>query len=154
MASYTYREPGAQGISIHGAKIVAEYTGTLSLNKRQHWFAQAQLRGTLGNVTYDGWCSPFLITPNSTSPNGYALDVGDASPCSETGDKDWYVEARGPRRQGPDRSDDGRGRPIPAWVSVICRMARPASPGYRTDEYLYLPVGVTARTQRGFAGAR
>ena len=33
--------------------------------------------------------------PDSTSPNGYALDVGDASPCSESGDKDWYVEARG-----------------------------------------------------------
>ena len=46
-ASYTYREPGAQAISIHGAKFVGEYTGTLSLNKRHYWFAQAQLRGTL-----------------------------------------------------------------------------------------------------------
>ena len=39
IASYTYREPGAQSISIQGAKFVGEYTGTLSLNKRQHWFA-------------------------------------------------------------------------------------------------------------------
>ena len=62
---------------------------TLSLSKRRHWFAQTDVRGTIGNVTYTGWCSPFLITPNSASPNGYELDVGDASPCSETGDKDW-----------------------------------------------------------------
>jgi len=84
VASYTYREPGAHAISIHGAKFVAEYNGTLSLNKEHHWFAQAQLRGTVGNVGYDGWCSPFLITPNSASPNGYELDVGDPSSCSET----------------------------------------------------------------------
>src|SRR6187455_713603 len=76
VASYTYREPGAQAISIHGAKFVADYTGTLSLNRGQHWFAQANLRGTLGNVGYNGWCSPFLITPNSASPNGYELDLG------------------------------------------------------------------------------
>ena len=105
----------------------ANTRGTLSLNERQHWFANAQLRGTFGNAAYDGWCSPFLITPNSASPNGYELDVGDASPCSETGDKDWYVEARG--LAGKDFiGQHGRGRPIPAWVSVICRMARPASP--------------------------
>src|SRR5262249_40932502 len=30
-------------------------------------------RVLLGDATYDGWCSPFLITPNSRSPNGYAL---------------------------------------------------------------------------------
>ena len=126
-AATPIREPGALSISIHGAKFGGEYTGTLSLNKRQHWFAQANVRGTIGNVTYTGWCSPFLITPNSASPNGYELDVGDASPCSETGDKDWYVEARA--LVGKDSSvTHGRGRPIPAWVSVICRMARPASP--------------------------
>src|SRR6185312_4215771 len=88
IASYTYREPGAQDISIHGARFVGDYTGTLSLSKQRQWFAQAQLRGTLGDVTYDGWCSPFLITPNGDSPNGYELDTGDSSPCSETGDKD------------------------------------------------------------------
>jgi hypothetical protein len=94
LASYTYREPGDQAISIHGAKLVADYTGTLSLNKRRHLFAEADVRGAFGNATYDGWCSPFLITPNSGSPNGYQLDIGDASPCSESGDKDWYLEAR------------------------------------------------------------
>jgi hypothetical protein len=97
VASYTYREPGAQAISIHGAKFVADYTGTLSLNKERHWFAQADLRGTIGSTAYDGWCAPFLITPDSASPNGYALDVGDRSPCNETGDKDGYQEARGLR---------------------------------------------------------
>ena len=52
------------------------------------------MRGTVGNVTYTGWCSPWLITPNSASPNGYGLDEGDASPCNETGDADWYLEGR------------------------------------------------------------
>jgi hypothetical protein len=84
-----------QSISIHGPKVAGEYAGTLSLDKRRHWFGRADVRGTVGNTTYDGWCYPFVITPDSTSPNGYALDVGDSSPCSETGDKDWYLEGRG-----------------------------------------------------------
>ena len=95
VGGYTYTEPGDLNISIHGPKLGGGYTGTLSLGKSRHWFTQADVRGTIGNVTYDGWCSPFLITPDSTSPNGYALDLGDASPCSESGDSDWYVEARG-----------------------------------------------------------
>src|SRR2546426_645878 len=53
VASYTYREPGAQAISIHGAKFTGDYTGTLSLNKRRHWFAQAELSGTLGNGAHE-----------------------------------------------------------------------------------------------------
>src|SRR5262245_16666055 len=55
LASYTYREPGDQAISIHGAKFEAAYTGTLSLNKARHWFAQADVRSTVGNTVYDGW---------------------------------------------------------------------------------------------------
>src|SRR5215471_8479041 len=66
IGGYTYAEPGAFSISIDGVKIGGEYTGTLSLNKRRHWFAQADVRGTIGDVTYTGWCSPFLIAPNST----------------------------------------------------------------------------------------
>jgi hypothetical protein len=91
VGGHTYSEPGAQSISIHGVKIGAEYTVTLPLSKRHHWFARADVRGTFGNVTYSGWCSPFVITPNQASPNGYELDFGDASPCSETGDRDWYL---------------------------------------------------------------
>src|SRR5690348_11492366 len=64
IASYTYREPGDQPISIHGAKFVLDYTGTLAIAAQRHWFAQGQFRSTLGNTTYDGWCSPFQITPN------------------------------------------------------------------------------------------
>src|ERR1700681_3334058 len=33
VSSYTYIEPGAQGISIHGTKFGGEYTGTVSLDK-------------------------------------------------------------------------------------------------------------------------
>src|SRR5579862_3209046 len=65
VGNYTYVEPGAQNISIDGTKFGGEYTGTVSLGQRRHWFAQANVRGTVGNVTYSGWCSPWLITPNS-----------------------------------------------------------------------------------------
>ena len=146
LGGYRYNEPGAQSISIHGSKIGGGYTGTVALNKRRRWFAQADARGTVGNTTYDGWCSPFLITPDSTSPNGYALDIGDASPCSETGDKDWYLEARG--LVGKDfigrtwgvSPETGLGfRHLSNGIS--------GAAGYRTDDYLYLPLGVTARTR-------
>src|SRR3954470_16699188 len=89
LGGYKYVEPGDTNISIHGPKFGAEYAGTFSLSQSRHWFAQANVRGTTGHTTYDGWCSPFMITPDSSSPNGYLLDVGDPSPCSENGNKDW-----------------------------------------------------------------
>jgi hypothetical protein len=52
---YTYIEPVDQRISIHGPKFGAEYTGTLSLSSRRRWFAQADVRGSGGSATYDGW---------------------------------------------------------------------------------------------------
>ena len=145
IASYTYTEPGPPRISIHGPKVGGEYTGTFSLDKRRHWFAQGDVRGTIGNVTYDGACSPWLITPNSASPNGYELNLGDSSPCSETGDRDWYVEARG--LFGKDFIGQTW-----AWSPLTGLGVRHLSngttgiAGYRTDTYLYLPVGMTART--------
>jgi len=145
VSGYTYTEPGGQSISIHGAKVGGEYTATLSLNKRRHWFAQTDVRGTIGDVTYSGWCSPFLITPNRASPNGYELDLGDASPCSETGDKDWYLEARA--LAGKDLIGQRW-----AWSPYAGLGLRHLSngttgnAGYRTDDYLYVPVGITART--------
>jgi len=144
-ASYTYREPGAHAISIHGARFVGDYTGTLSLNKQRQWFAQGQVRGTLGNVGYDGWCSPFLITPDNASPNGYALDVGDPSRCSESGDKDGYLEARGLTRK--DLIGHGWGwSPYTGLGFRHLSNGTTGIKGFRTDEYLYLPVGLTART--------
>jgi hypothetical protein len=148
IASYTYREPDGQPISIHGAKLLGEYTGTASISRQHHWFAQANVRGAVGNAAYDGWCSPFLITPDNTSPNGYALDVGDPSPCNESGDKDWYVEARG--LVGKDLIGQKWG-----WAPYSGLGLRHLSngttgvPGYRTDDYLYLPLGLTARTGAG-----
>jgi len=148
VGGYKYVEPGTTSISIHGPKFGGEYTGTLSLGQDGHWFAQTNARGTFGRTTYDGWCYPFLITPESTSPNGYALDVGDASPCNESGDKDWYLEARGLVGKdfiGPKWAmspTTGLGvRHLSNGISGV--------DGYRTDNYLYLPVGVTARTTMG-----
>lgn len=142
---YTYKEPGPQSISIHGARIGGEYTGTLSLSRRKRWFVQAAVRGSGGAATYDGWCAPWLITPDASSPNGYALDLGDYSPCSESGDSDWYVEGRGlvgrdfiTRRWGVS-PDAGLGlRHLSNGTTGVN--------GFRKDDYLYLPLGVTART--------
>jgi hypothetical protein len=148
VGGYNYEEPGDLSISIHGPKFGGGYIGTLPLNRKQHWFAQADVHGTIGSVTYDGWCSPYLITPESTSPNGYLLDVGDASSCSEKGDKDWYVEARG--LVGKDfvghrwafTPDAGIGfRDLANGTTGVA--------SYRTDKYLYLPIGLTARTRVG-----
>ena len=146
VGSYTYTEPGAQGISIHGAKLGGEYTGTMPLDRRRHWFVQANVRGILGNVAYTGWCSPWLITANSASPNGYELGVGDASPCSETGDKDWYLEGRA--LVGKDLI--GNAWAFSPYTGVGVRHLSNGTagiPGYRTDNYLYLPLGATARTE-------
>lgn len=146
VGSYTYAEPSAQSISIHGLKIGGEYAGTLSLDKRRHWFARGDVRSTVGNTTYDGWCSPFLITPDSTSPNGYALDVGDASPCSENGDRDWYLEARG--LVGKDFIAHAWGLSPQTGLGVRhLSNGLTGVAGYRTDNYLYVPFGVTARTE-------
>jgi len=152
LASYTYREPGAHDISIHGTRFVTDYSGTASINRRRRWFAQAQLQSTLGNVSYTGWCSPFMITPEPASPNGYALDVGDASPCSESGDKDWYVEGRG--LAGKDFIGQAWGwSPYTGLGLRHLSNGITGTPGYRTDDYLYLPVGMTARTGAGSDGA-
>jgi hypothetical protein len=152
LASYRYSEPGGHDISIHGARFVSDYTGTLSLNRQRRWFAQAQVRGTIGNVTYDGWCSPFVFVPESTSPNGYALDVGDPSPCSESGDKDWYLDARG--LAGKDLI--GRQWAWSPYTGLGLRHlsnGTTGTPGYRTDNYLYLPLGMTARSNVARSGA-
>jgi len=149
---YTYSEPGDLSISIHGPKIGGGYTGTLLLGKSRRWFAQADMRGTVGNVTYDGWCSPFLITPDSTSPNGYALDLGDASPCSESGDSDWYVEARG--LIGKDFVGHKWGVSLDTGLGTRhLSNGTTGIDGFRTDTYLYLPLGVTARTRVASHGA-
>jgi hypothetical protein len=145
---YDYAEPGDTSISIHGPKFGGGFTGTMSLNQSRRWFLQADARGMVGHTKYDGWCSPFLITPENTSPNGYALDIGDPSPCSESGDKDWYVEGRA--LVGKDFIGDRWG-----WSPEVGLGVRHLSngingvAGYRTDDYLYLPVGVTARTIAG-----
>ena len=140
---YTYAEPGTLSISIDGMKIGGEYTATLSVNERRRWFAQADVRGTIGDVTYTGWCSPFVITPNNASPNGYLLHFGNSSPCSETGDRDWYLEGR--FLTGKDFIDATW-----AWSPYSGLGLRHLSNcttgvgGYRADAYFYLPVGVTA----------
>ena len=146
VGGYTYKEPGGFSISIDGVKIGGEYTGTLPLSKRRRWFAQANVRGTIGNVTYTGWCSPFLLTPNIASPNGYELDFGSPSPCSEDGDRDWYLEGR--VLAGKDFI--GRTWGFSPYSGLGIRHlsnGTTGADGYRTDDYLYVPLGVTTRTR-------
>jgi hypothetical protein len=145
VAGYNYVEPGDTSISIHGPKFGGGYTGTLSLSPGQHWFLQTDARGLFGKATYDGWCSPFLIAPDGRSPNGYALDIGDPSPCSESGDKDWYIEGRA--LVGKDFIGQNWGWSPEIGVGIRhLSNGTTGTAGYRTDDYLYLPVGVTART--------
>ena len=145
--SYTYREPGDHSISIHSPmKLGGGYTLTRSLSRRTHWFIQANGQGAFGATTYTGWCSPFLIAPNSASPNGYELDLGDPSPCTDSGNPDWYVEAHG--LAGKDLI--GRRWAVSPYSGVGVRHLSNSIagiPGYRTDNYLYVPIGVTARTR-------
>lgn len=148
VSSYTYREPGDQAIEIHAPKFVAELTGTFLLSKTHHVFVQGSFSGTTGNTTYNGWCSPFEINPNSQSPNGYELDVGDASPCNESGDRDWYVEGRAV--VGKDLLSQKWGfAPYTGLGLRYLSNGTTGVAGYRTDEYLYLPAGITTRTNLG-----
>ena len=78
VGSYDYVEPGDLRISIHGPTFGGEYVGRLSVNQHRRLFVEADARGMTGQVTYDGWCSPWLISPNAASPNGYELNLGDA----------------------------------------------------------------------------
>lgn len=150
VASYDYVEPGPP-ISIHGPKLGAGYAGTLSLSRRRRWFARADLHASMGNVTYDGACAPWLIRPNSSSPNGYALGLGEFSPCSETGDADWHVEARG--LTGKDLI--GQRWAFSPYAGLGVRHLSNGTTGiagFRTDDYLYVPLGMTARTRVGSQG--
>ena len=142
---YNYTEPDDVDISIHGPKFGGEYTGTMSISPRRRWFAQFNVRGTGAIARYDGWCRPWQIAPSSTSANGYRLTLGTRSPCSETGDADWYVDGRA--LLGTDLI--GHTWAISPFVGVGARHLSNGTTGnfnYRTQEYLYVPVGVTVRT--------
>ena len=142
---YNYTEPDDVDISIHGPKFGVEYTGTLALNGRRHWFTQFNVRGTGAIARYDGWCRPWQITPSSTTANGYRLTLGTRSLCSETGDADWYVDGRA--LLGKDFI--GHTWAISPFVGVGVRHLSNSTTGnfnYRTQEYLYVPVGATVRT--------
>jgi hypothetical protein len=145
LGSYNYVEPGDTRISIHGMKLGGEYTGTFLLDSRRHWFLQASARGATGKTDYDGWCAPWFITPDRSSPNGYFLDLGEYSPCDDAGNQDWYVEGRlltGKdivRHEWTFTPEAGLG--VRHLSNALDEIA-----GFRTDNYLYLPVGVTAQT--------
>jgi hypothetical protein len=142
---YNYTEPPPVDISIHGPKFGGEYTGTFALGQRQRWFAQLNVRGTGAIARYDGNCRPWLIVPSSTSPNGYRLTLGTTSPCSETGDADWFAEGRA--LVGKDFS--GRAVGVSPFVGIGIRHLSNGTTGnfnFRTDEYLYVPIGMTLRT--------
>lgn len=143
---YTYNEPPPVGISIHGLRLGGEYTGTTLLSRQNHWFASANVRGNGGSARYDGSCRPWLIRPSGTSTNGYALGLGGTSPCSETGDADGYVEARG--LVGKDVFVRSWG--VSPQTGLGFRYLSNGTTGiigFRTDAYLYVPLRLTARTR-------
>lgn len=142
---YGYTEPMDIDVSIHGPKFGAEYTGTFSLSERRHWFAQVNLRATGITANYDGSCRPWQIVPSSTTANGYRLTLGTASPCSDTGNADWYVDGRA--LIGKDLA--GRTVGFSPFIGAGVRHLSNGTTGnfnYRTQEYLYIPLGATWRT--------
>lgn len=146
LGGYRYVEPLATPISLEGVKFGAGYTGTWSLSESRRWFFQAEARGLVGNATYNGFCRPWLIVPNGASPNGWALGLGAPSPCGSTGNPDWYVEGRALASR--DFIQQSWGLSPYAGIGVR-HLSNGLSgvPGYRTDDYLYLPVGLTTRTR-------
>lgn len=141
---YDYTEP-AVNVSMHAPKIGAEYVGTFSVNQRHRWFAQLSARGTGFVTNYDGQCRPWLIVPDSTFANGYRLTVGAPSPCSESGDVDWYAEGR--LLTGKDFV--GRTWAFSPFAGAGVRHLSNGTTGhfnYRTQGYLYVPLGATVRT--------
>jgi len=146
LSGYRYVEPLATPISLEGTKFGAGYTGTWSLSESGHWFFQADGRGLVGNVTYDGYCRPWLIVPNAASPNGWALGLGPSSPCGSNGNPDWYAEGRA--LAGKDFLWESWGMSPYAGLGLrYLSNGLSGVPGYRTDDYLYLPVGLTTRTR-------
>jgi len=142
---YNYTEPDDADISIHGPKFGVEYAGTFALNRQRRWFAQFNVRGTGAVARYDGWCRPWQIAPSSTSANGYRLTLGTRSPCSETGDVDWYIDGRA--LVGKDLI--GSTWAVAPFIGVGARHLSNGTTNnfnYRTQEYLYIPVGATMRT--------
>lgn len=142
---YDYTEPPPVDISIHGPKFGAEYTGTFQLSERRQWFAQLNVRGTGATADYDGNCRPWQITPDNTSANGYRLGLGTKFPCSEDGDADWYVDGRA--RLVKDFT--GNTWAVSPFAGVGGRHLSNGVTGnwnYRTQEYLYVPLGATVRT--------
>ena len=147
VSHYRYAEPGP-AISISGGKIGGEYVGTILLNQHRRWFTQADVLGSGGSAAYEGFCSPWLIRPNSASQNGYQLDLGPRSACSETGNIDWYVDGRGlvgkdfMRRRWAFSPYSGLGvRYLSNGIT--------GNAGFRTDRYLYAPFGLTTHTTVG-----
>lgn len=143
VGGYTYIEPGTLRISLHGPRLGGEYAGAVSVTPRV--FARASVRGSVARVTYDGWCLPYLIRPSSSSPNGYELGFGSASPCRHTGNPDGYLELRGV----VGRDFLGRTWGVSPKTGLGFRYLSNGTPevaGYRTDAYLFLPLDVTART--------
>lgn len=145
---YDYTEPlGEQiDVKIHGPKLGAEYLGTFALSERRHWFAQFNVRGTGAIANYDGACRPWQIEPFSASPNGYRLTLGSASPCSESGDSDWFVEGRA--LAGKDFV--GKNLAVSPFTGIGARHLSNGTTGnfnFRTEDYLYVPLGATLRTK-------
>lgn len=142
---YDYTEPPPVDISIHGPKFGAEYTGTFRLSERRKWFARLNVRGTGAIARYDGNCRPWQIAPSSTSANGYRLTLGTAFPCSESGDIDFYVDGRA--IAGKDFVGDRWA--VSPFIGVGGWHLSNGTTGnfnYRTQEYLYVPLGATIRT--------
>lgn len=143
---YRYAEPDPKvDIYISGLKLGGEYTGTWVFGPRGHWFAQLNARLTGGPADYDGWCRPWQIAPSANSANGYALRLGDRAKCAEENHTDWYADGR--VIMGKDLVAGAWS--LSPYTGIGTRHLANGITGhanFRTDEYVYIPVGLTLRT--------
>ncbi len=154
LGQYTYfelRGTGDRIMDLTGPKVGIEYTRNLSLSENHNWFATINVRGSLGKVRYTTPQTFYIDTvPDTSSPSGYVLVSKPGPPFSEGGIDDWYVEGRA--LVGKDFV--GRKVAFSPYAGIGFRhLSNGKGPysslngsGARTDDYLYLPLGVTLRT--------
>ena len=158
VSSYGYRElsstaPAAELMALRGMKIGLEYTQTIALGRGLGWFGAVNVRGTYGDTRYS---TPqgfnINLSNDPTSASGYSGILTPAAGFSKPGIADWYVEGRA--MIGKDLV--GRAVVASPYAGIGFRHLSNGksnfsafdSAGFRKQDYLYLPVGVTLKTGR------
>jgi hypothetical protein len=145
ISDYSNVEPNVNGVGgdarFEGTKIGVEYSHVFPLDDRRKLFAIAELRGLTGNVVYTSPTRTNILVPDPTHPSGTNVIRAPGPDVQRSGVKDWYVEGR---------ALIGKDIIKGAWlfspyVGVGFRHLSNGN-GNREQDYLFLPLGITAQT--------